>query len=213
MPFDFVAPVLGAVDAVSSFFCCGPTPQQRPSGSSNNNSGGSGYGGSPIPNLTPQVVKGSSADFDFGGNFSNPAQGYAEGHQVHDPIPHRMIHGSPMENFEGDFGGFENFPHFAEGGHNPQFFSEGGLQHRYVQGEGDGTSDSVPAMLASGEFVIPADIVSALGNGDNNSGAGVLDNFLETIRTHKQDHDPKELPPDSKGPLEYLRMATQTKEA
>jgi hypothetical protein len=100
---------------------------------------------------------------------------------------------------------------FADGGevegHNPQFFSEGGLnslENTYVKGEGDGTSDSVPAMLANGEFVVPADVVSKLGNGSNDAGANVLDQFLATIREHAQKHDPKDLPPDSKGPLAYL---------
>ena len=101
--------------------------------------------------------------------------------------------------------------HKAEGGevegHNPQFFSEGGLgtlENRYVKGDGDGTSDSVPAMLANGEFVIPADVVSSLGNGSNDAGAGILDQFLRVIRDHKRKADAKNLPPDSKGPLAYL---------
>ena len=92
-------------------------------------------------------------------------------------------------------------------GHNPTFFSVGGLnsmENTYVKGEGDGTSDSVAAMLANGEFVIPADVVSKLGNGSNDAGAQVLDNFLVTIREHAQKHDPKDLPPKSKGPLAYL---------
>ena len=91
--------------------------------------------------------------------------------------------------------------------HNPTFFSEGGLnslQNTYVKGDGDGTSDSIAAMLADGEFVVPADVVSKLGNGSNDAGAKVLDGFLVTIRKHAQKHDPKELPPDSKGPLAYL---------
>lgn len=98
----------------------------------------------------------------------------------------------------------------AEGGeiegHNPSFFSEGGLgsiENRYVQGEGDGTSDSVPAMLANGEFVVPADVVSKLGNGSNEAGAGVLDQFLVEIRKHAHSNGDK-LPPESKGPLGYL---------
>jgi len=103
---------------------------------------------------------------------------------------------------------------YAEGGevedHNPQFYSEGGLnslKNTYVQGDGDGTSDSVPAMLANGEFVIPADVVASLGNGSNDSGSKVLNKFLETIRAHKQKHDTNKLPPDSKGPLAYLTDA------
>jgi hypothetical protein len=94
-------------------------------------------------------------------------------------------------------------------GHNPQFYSEGGasMANRYVQGNGDGTSDSIPAMLANGEFVIPADVVSSLGNGSNDSGAKVLDEFLRVIRAHKQKHDARRLPPNSKGPLSYLTDA------
>jgi hypothetical protein len=95
--------------------------------------------------------------------------------------------------------------------HNPEFFSEGGLQHAYVKGGGDGTSDSVPAMLATGEFVIPADVVSSLGNGDNDSGAKTLQKFLAVIRKHKRAADSKSLPPDSKGPLAYLTDAKRKK--
>lgn len=62
-------------------------------------------------------------------------------------------------------------------------------------------------MLANGEFVIPADVVSSLGNGSNDSGAKVLDEFLRVIRDHKRKADAKHLPPDSKGPLSYLTDA------
>jgi len=107
-----------------------------------------------------------------------------------------------------------NAPALSTGGevinHNPQFFSEGGLnamENRYVQGDGDGTSDSIPAMLANGEFVIPADVVSSLGNGSNDSGASILDEFLKTIRSHKTRANKNGLPPDSKGALGYLLEA------
>jgi hypothetical protein len=103
-------------------------------------------------------------------------------------------------------GSIQNAPE----GHNPQFFSEGGLgqmKNTYVKGRGDGTSDSIAAMLANGEFVIPADVVSSLGNGSNDSGAKVLDEFLKTIRAHKRKASPKGLPPDSKGALGYLATA------
>jgi hypothetical protein len=103
-------------------------------------------------------------------------------------------------------GAIQNAPE----GHNPQFFSEGGLgamKNTYVKGDGDGTSDSIAAMLANGEFVIPADVVSSLGNGSNDSGAKILDEFLQTIRAHKRKADPKGLPPDSKGALSYLAAA------
>ena len=110
---------------------------------------------------------------------------------------------------------FDKTSTFAQGGsipkgHNPQFYSEGGLgsmQNKYVQGPGTGTSDSIPAMLSNGEFVIPADVVSSLGDGSNDGGAKVLDALLKTIRAHKQKHDSKHLPPDSKGALGYLLEA------
>jgi hypothetical protein len=102
----------------------------------------------------------------------------------------------------------------AEGGHieghNPQFFSEGGLgsmDNTFVEGDGDGTSDQVPAMLANGEFVIPADVVSGLGNGSNDAGAEVLHEFLKVIREHKHSANSDKLPPKSKGALAYLTNA------
>ena len=91
--------------------------------------------------------------------------------------------------------------------HNPSFYSEGGLENRYVQGDGDGTSDDVAAMLANGEFVIPADVVADLGNGSNDAGAHILDQFLAVIRQDNHSNDPDELPPNSKGPLAYLAQA------
>jgi hypothetical protein len=104
-----------------------------------------------------------------------------------------------------------SFFNFAEGGMVPQhpmgqpeFYSEGGVGSTYIQGRGDGTSDQIPAMVANSEYVLPADIVSALGNGSSDSGANILDQFIQTIRAHKHSNPPSELPPESKGPLEYL---------
>ena len=99
----------------------------------------------------------------------------------------------------------------AEGGpiegHNPTFFSEGGLgsmDNRYVNGDGDGTSDSIAAMLADGEFVIPADVVADLGNGSNEAGASILNQLLISIRQDRHPGSDGKLPKDSKGPLAYL---------
>jgi len=67
-------------------------------------------------------------------------------------------------------------------------FGEG--SGRYVQGAGDGMSDDVPttiegeqpAALADGEYVIPADAVSHIGNGSSNAGAGKLDDLVKQLR-------------------------------
>jgi len=141
-----------------------------------------GGGNQSIMALKPQVIKGKI-------NYALP--GYPFGQEW---------------KLAAEGGAIQNAPE----GHNPEFFSEGGLnslQHTYLKGGGDGTSDSIPAMLANGEFVIPADVVSSLGNGSSDSGAKVLDEFLKTIRAHKRKADPKKLPPDSKGVKGYLLEA------
>jgi hypothetical protein len=66
-------------------------------------------------------------------------------------------------------------------------YSDGG---RLLKGPGDGVSDSIPATignrqparLADGEFVIPARIVSELGNGSTEAGARQLYAMMERIQ-------------------------------
>jgi hypothetical protein len=71
-------------------------------------------------------------------------------------------------------------------------FAGGGqaLPPRFLSGGGDGMSDSIPATiegkqearLADGEFVIPADVVSHLGNGSSKAGAKKLYAMMDKIR-------------------------------
>jgi hypothetical protein len=66
-------------------------------------------------------------------------------------------------------------------------YSDGG---RLLQGPGDGVSDSIPAIigrkqparLANGEFVIPARIVSELGNGSTDAGAKRLYEMMDRVQ-------------------------------
>lgn len=70
--------------------------------------------------------------------------------------------------------------------------AEGGLASagRYLQGETDGMADEIPssidgkqdAALSHGEFVIPADVVSHLGNGNSDAGAKKLYEMMDRIR-------------------------------
>jgi hypothetical protein len=68
-------------------------------------------------------------------------------------------------------------------------YAEGGTP-RFLSGGGDGMSDSIkaningtqPARLADGEFVIPADVVSHLGNGSSKAGAKQLYSMMDKIR-------------------------------
>ena len=66
-------------------------------------------------------------------------------------------------------------------------YSDGG---RLLKGPGDGMSDNIPATigrkqparLADGEFVVPADVVSHLGNGSTEAGANVLYKMMDKVR-------------------------------
>jgi len=61
---------------------------------------------------------------------------------------------------------------------------------RLLKGPGDGMSDNIPATinrrqparLADGEFVIPADVVSHLGNGSTEAGAKQLHAMMDKVR-------------------------------
>jgi hypothetical protein len=96
---------------------------------------------------------------------------------------------------------------------NPVFRTGGlsGLGGKYVEGKGDGTSDDIAAMLANGEYVFSADVVSALGNGSNKAGAKELDQMVQAIRSRARSAPPDKLPPDAKSPLEYLKSSKGSK--
>jgi hypothetical protein len=92
----------------------------------------------------------------------------------------------------------------AQGGAMPQG-SGSPTVSRHVRGPGDGTSDSIPARLANGEYVLSADVVSGLGNGDNGSGAKRLDAFVHNVRVHKsQNASQGKLPEDAKPIHQYM---------
>lgn len=75
-----------------------------------------------------------------------------------------------------------------------------------VTGPGDGQSDDIPAMLADGEFVIPADVVAALGNGSTKAGSDKLYDMMHSVRAYHRSAKPKDLPPPAKkSPLDYLK--------
>lgn len=75
---------------------------------------------------------------------------------------------------------------YMKGGHLGSY-SDGG---RLLKGPGDGMSDSIPAKigakqparLADGEFVVPADVVSGLGNGSTDAGARKLYAMMDKVR-------------------------------
>lgn len=84
---------------------------------------------------------------------------------------------------------------YADGGATEQYdlggYSDGG---RLLRGPGDGVSDSIPATignkrparLADGEFVVPARIVSELGNGSTEAGARKLYAMMERVQAARK---------------------------
>jgi len=80
---------------------------------------------------------------------------------------------------------------FASGGSNLGGYSDGG---QLLRGPGDGVSDSIPAMigqkqharLADGEFVVPARIVSELGNGSTEAGARQLYAMMDRVQNARR---------------------------
>ena len=97
----------------------------------------------------------------------------------------------------GDFGDMEmantgGLLGYAQGGLSDALYNLGGYSDggRLLRGPGDGVSDSIPATighrqparLADGEFVIPARIVSELGNGSTEAGAKQLYKMLDRVQ-------------------------------
>ena len=89
-------------------------------------------------------------------------------------------------------GGYGGYAGYAAGGNvggmpNLGDYSDGG---RLLKGPGDGVSDSIPASigdrqparLADGEFVVPARIVSELGNGSTEAGARKLYAMMDRVQ-------------------------------
>ena len=82
-------------------------------------------------------------------------------------------------------------------------YSDGG---RLLKGPGDGMSDNIPAQigqkqparLADGEFVVPADVVSHLGNGSTDAGAKQLYKMMDKVRAARtgNKHQGKQINPN-----------------
>jgi hypothetical protein len=77
----------------------------------------------------------------------------------------------------------------------------------FIQGPGSGTEDAINSKLSAGEFVIPADVVASLGDGNTNHGAKKLDNLLVNVRQQKATKMKKgKLPPDAHDdPMDYMK--------
>jgi hypothetical protein len=94
---------------------------------------------------------------------------------------------------------------YAEGGGvEPagDFDSRGPLS--LVRGADSGQADTVKAHLSHGEYVFDADTVAALGDGNNEAGANILDKWREELRRQKRSAPIDKIPPKAKAPSHYL---------
>jgi hypothetical protein len=89
------------------------------------------------------------------------------------------LQGTPNQNYAG--GGISHLGGYSDGG-------------RLLKGPGDGVSDDIPAQigarqparLADGEFVVPARIVSELGNGSTEAGAKRLYAMMDRVQSGRK---------------------------
>jgi hypothetical protein len=157
--------------------------------------------------LSPTLQPDAAKPYDGGGpnpyeyDYDPNNQMYtrvAPGSRARDTMPPAlapittMAMGGPIEEMS-DRNQMETM--MANGG---QMFARGGVSHlgdysdggRLLKGPGDGVSDSIPATiankrparLADGEFVVPARIVSELGNGSTEAGARKLYAMMDRVQ-------------------------------
>ena len=158
----------------------------------------------PNPVYHAQYAQGGITSLATGGNpgqFDTPLQnpqGYKlESTGRYDAVPSASDSGS-FNSFpeiiaqalkQGPYLTMDVQPAYATGGGISTLgsYSDGG---RLLKGPGDGMSDSIPAKigkkqearLAEGEFVVPADVVSGLGNGSTDAGAKHLYKMMDKVR-------------------------------
>jgi hypothetical protein len=137
-----------------------------------------------IPLLMPDEKKREEEKTD-----SDPGQQYTFEANATNPTPASDPYGVEQKYYNQRY-----VPRAAGGG----MMAGGGISHlgdysdggRLLRGPGDGVSDSIPAVigkrqparLADGEFVVPARIVSELGNGSTEAGARKLYAMMDRIQ-------------------------------
>jgi hypothetical protein len=109
------------------------------------------------------------------------------------PVPQNVVQGTADAGVNSMTGEQNEFARggLSEAASHLGDYSDGG---RLLKGPGDGVSDSIPATignkrparLADGEFVVPARIVSELGNGSTEAGARKLYAMLDRVQAARK---------------------------
>ena len=143
------------------------------------------------------------------GTYSSPSGGYpggVTGYQTGENGLPSELGGSAAPGSDATSSTPDSSPSTDSGGYSGETYAYGGLaalarggqSHlgdysdggRLLRGPGDGVSDSIPASignkrparLADGEFVVPARIVSELGNGSTEAGARKLYAMMDRVQ-------------------------------
>lgn len=153
--------------------------------------------GGPVENMSAQNALGNNSMYPQSQMqtpmYANP--------MMQRPMPSNVIQSGvdmPTQAYSGEQrmaqGGIADYNGYSSGGglksYNLGDYSDGG---RLLKGPGDGVSDSIPASigdrqparLADGEFVIPARIVSELGNGSTDAGARKLYAMMDRVQKQR----------------------------
>jgi hypothetical protein len=154
--------------------------------------GGGEYGLDEAGQKAADETAAPAPTYDGGGGNANGGlmQAYASGGPIQSIIDKLKAQGAfdeptPQYSYDQENQTYEKM---AEGGlSHLGSYSDGG---RLLRGPGDGVSDSIPAMigkkqparLADGEFVVPARIVSEIGNGSTEAGARKLYAMMDRVQ-------------------------------
>jgi len=162
---------------------------------------GDSYDGAAQFNHGPEYPMQQPQNFAYGGGITNSRQAAvqsyaaaaqksptamkellakAQGGDYDAMIALNSLQGTPNQNYAAG-GGIYNLGGYSDGG-------------RLLKGPGDGVSDDIPAQigdkqparLADGEFVVPARIVSELGNGSTDAGAKRLYAMMERVQSGRK---------------------------
>jgi len=144
-------------------------------------------GGMPVEQMSNNAAMGANTMYPMANtatsSFATPYQTPQSTNMLANMAPSgggavNMMSGEPsMQGTRMAEGGLSDLGSYSDGG-------------RLLRGPGDGVSDSIPAQigqnqparLADGEFVVPARIVSELGNGSTEAGAKQLYKMLDRVQ-------------------------------
>lgn len=139
--------------------------------------------------LNEQLASGTIAQSEYDANMARINEARARAEQAVRENPYQFAAGGSID----DEPGMDSARGIDSGNLQKGLFGLGyamGGQPRFLSGGGDGMSDSIqatindkrPARLADGEFVVPADVVSNLGNGSSKAGAKRLYGMMDRVR-------------------------------